>query len=105
MFLGGEKERKIGRKLTYFFSLFSLFWGKYKKGFKACDDFDEEKGGGGRAYLRPIWAANFYSPAARDGMRHCPRKFRFRIYLGSSKYLEVLLNQGFAIQCFLNLPF
>ena len=70
MFLGGEKERKIGRKLTYFFSLFSLFWGKYKKGFKACEYFDEEKGGGGRADLRPNWAANFKGLSARDGMRH-----------------------------------
>ena len=69
----GEKERKIGRKLEYFFSLFSLFWGKYKKGFKACDDFEEENGGGGRADLRPNWAANFKGLAAADGMRHGPR--------------------------------
>ena len=67
---GAEKERKIGQKLTYFFSLFSLFWGKYKKGFKVCEYFEEEIGGGGRAYLRPNWAANFYSLAARDCMRH-----------------------------------
>ena len=59
LFLGGEKERKIGQKLTYFFSLFSLFWGKEKKGFKVRDDFEEGKGGGGRVDLRPNWAANF----------------------------------------------
>ena len=59
LFLGGEKERKIGQKLGYFFSLFSLFSGKYKKGFQACDDFEEEIGGGGRAYLRAIFAADF----------------------------------------------
>ena len=45
------------------------------------DDFEEGNGGGGRADLRPNWAANFKGLSARDGMRHGARKFRlgFRI--------------------------
>ena len=58
LFFGGEKERKIGPKLQYFFSLFSLFGG-VNKGIKACEYFEEANGVGGRAYLRAIWAANF----------------------------------------------
>ena len=33
------------------------------------DDFEEGNGGGGRAELRPNWAANFKGLAAADGMR------------------------------------
>ena len=39
--------------------------------------FDEEIGGGGRADLRPILAANFYSLAAVDGMRHGARNLDY----------------------------
>ena len=101
----GETETKICQKLEYFFSLFSLFWGKEKKGFKVRDDFEEELGGGGRADLRPNWAADFKALAARFGMRHGVKKLDFYLGLRFGVKSRVRLNLKFQIQCFLNLPF